>query len=499
MFSPCLLWLTALVGAAVGYPAVPCTSEELFKDGRLTHANPRDVTVTADAFRLFALGDWGVDTLENVAPGQFRDDFDVSKRDMIAGAINRRAAFVNEPPHLLLNVGDSFYTDGVRSTDDPRWNTTLEHVFQKPENVYWYSVMGNHDYYGNEAGLDEAGTYAQIAYTSSNPYHKWCMPSYNYSMTTTVNPTAEKDEAMTIKFIFIDTQSMMLSTGSGCRSSDTDTEPDRSEIFCRGDDVPVFAEQMAWLEQEACGAKDTHDYTVVVAHHPLVSAGYRIRGYDPKITEKYVDSLNVGDTVKKALREKYLYNEAYINNTLNVDLTPLLTKCGVDVYFSGHEHMTQVFVHTDEASGHQIALLSYGDSGKANLGNLLVTEPHATACLLTGQCFASDEAVKAAYGKEWELLFKHYGGAFADVSFRKDGVHVQSVGADGSVIHDVVLFAQAGAKSDDNDDDDSNTNKTLVILLAVACAIAVVLAALAIVLVFRLKEIRNKSQNTSPV
>eukprot|EP00755_Sulcionema_specki_P030704 Sspe_Gene.94981::Locus_67312_Transcript_1_1_Confidence_1.000_Length_1636::g.94981::m.94981/K14379/ACP5; tartrate-resistant acid phosphatase type 5 len=328
----------------------------------------------------------------------------------------------NISPAFVLNVGDSFYTDGIRNTTDGRWNTTFEHVFAKGSEK-WYSVLGNHDWYGNEIFQDDRGTYAQVEYTHSNPYHRWCMPDYNYTLTV-------RASGFTMKIIFIDTQSMLVDTEGGCRDKANPAKVSRREKCCRGVSPNPFAEQLQWLANQACSS--TADWTVVVGHIPLVTAGSRIQGFDKGVTEGWVEHVEASEDVKALLRRKFIYRPSYKDEVMLEAIGPTLQRCNVDVYLSGHEHMTQHYTWGD------MALLGYGDSGKDNLIDYIEKEPSATACRLTGQCFASDAAVKAAWGRDFDLLFKDLGGAFGDIRFTKTEMKVATVSGNGTVIHRMV-------------------------------------------------------------
>ena len=447
----------------VATPEQPCTEMPLFTpDGKLAHAMPRS-SQTHDHIRAFVIGDFGVDTKEN-SKQEWRSDFDVAKRNDAA----RWMGWYSEPqsnalpgnnfkssPDFVVNVGDSFYQDGIRNTTDNRWNTTYEHIFAKPNNIYWYSVLGNHDWYGNEQDEDSSGTISQINYTHENPYNKWCMPDYNYTLTTTVTGSHN----FKVKFVFIDTQSMLLDSEGGCRNASNDFEPSRRRTCCRGEEIPVFNDQIKWIKQQVCN-RDGFQWVVVVGHHPLVSAGLRIRGSDTSITDSWIKTLfasgDVNETVRDRLLSKFIYDPYYLNTTMGVTLTDLLSTCGVDLYLSGHEHMTQVLTHKNKHSGHTMGMFAFGDSGKANLLNALIEEPDSDPCRITGQCFANDETVKNAWGDEWNLHFKDYHGGFADLRIHHNHIVLDTISSDG------VKIDQFTIQKYQNTDNDSCSGASII-------------------------------------
>jgi predicted MPP superfamily phosphohydrolase len=71
---------------------------------------------------------------------------------------------------LVLLLGDSFYPDGVRGVDDPRWRTHFEDVYDAGRlPLPFYAVAGNHDY--------KQRIEAQVAYGYRST--RWRMPARN--------------------------------------------------------------------------------------------------------------------------------------------------------------------------------------------------------------------------------------------------------------------------------------------------------------------------------
>lgn len=80
---------------------------------------------------------------------------------------------------FAVYLGDNFYSDGVTSVDDQKF----EDVFETPYAALGFTfhvVLGNHDYGGNGGGWDPARTDAQVAYTDRS--QKWSMPDQYYSV-----------------------------------------------------------------------------------------------------------------------------------------------------------------------------------------------------------------------------------------------------------------------------------------------------------------------------
>lgn len=70
-----------------------------------------------------------------------------------------------------VTVGDNFYPKGVRSVDDPQFQTAFEHPYGHLGFTF-YPAYGNHDYLGNRE--------AQLAYKSD----AWQMPGRFYKLST---------------------------------------------------------------------------------------------------------------------------------------------------------------------------------------------------------------------------------------------------------------------------------------------------------------------------
>jgi len=88
---------------------------------------------------------------------------------------------------FVVNVGDSFYCDGVGDAGDDRWNTMWRNVYSDSNpardatQVPWYSVYGNHDMGANDhcACVDDTSQCNQVNSGITN----WIMPDVNYRVT----------------------------------------------------------------------------------------------------------------------------------------------------------------------------------------------------------------------------------------------------------------------------------------------------------------------------
>ncbi len=177
-------------------------------------------------FNFLIFGDWGRN-------GE-KDQRDVAAQMAVAAQkLNTK---------FIISVGDNFYEDGVKSVDDPQWQSSFEKVYAAPSlQVPWQVILGNHDYHGN--------CEAQIAYSKISS--RWNMPARYYTRTEMI------DAKNTVEFFYLDTTPM---------------KP--------GDDLVVSlfhlhsqdtSKQIAWLE--AALAASTAQWKIAVGHHPIYSGG----------------------------------------------------------------------------------------------------------------------------------------------------------------------------------------------------------------------------------
>jgi hypothetical protein len=110
---------------------------------------------------LLVFGDWGSGNADQMA---------------VAALLERLC--VERSADAVLSMGDNFYPEGVRSVDDPMWQTRWRDVYSTPclKGVPFYLALGNHDYQG------EGDPGAQIRYSRVEPGH-WVMPARSFTVT----------------------------------------------------------------------------------------------------------------------------------------------------------------------------------------------------------------------------------------------------------------------------------------------------------------------------
>jgi DNA repair exonuclease SbcCD nuclease subunit len=85
------------------------------------------------------------------------------------------AAYHKEHPfNFGLTLGDNFYTRGMESPTDPRWQTQWEQLYG-PMGIKFYATLGNHDWASSDSPA------AEILYSDKSP--DWRLPAPYYTFT----------------------------------------------------------------------------------------------------------------------------------------------------------------------------------------------------------------------------------------------------------------------------------------------------------------------------
>ena len=234
-FLVCVLALSVLAGCATSGNPVGSRLPS-FEAHAADGPAPFDTT----AFNFLVVGDWGRNGFFNqreVARGM--------------GAIGDRIE-----SRFTISTGDNFYTSGVESTDDVKWERSFEDVYTAPAlQSRWYSTLGNHDWQGNVP--------AQIAYTQQSD--RWYMPAQYYAEEMTT------DDSTRVLFVFLDTNPLAYPPeyeGRFDESGDWDPEG-----------------QLAWVERTL--AESNAPWKIVVGHHPIYVGSVRYND-NPRLIDTLV-------------------------------------------------------------------------------------------------------------------------------------------------------------------------------------------------------------------
>jgi hypothetical protein len=183
---------------------------------------------------------------------------------------------------FVLLLGDNLYPSGAESVDDPRWESSFVQPYRTVEAPFW-AVLGNHDYGGNGAGIEEAKAQVEVAYAQKNP--KWHLPGTHWH--SRFGP---------VELFGADTNRSLNPTGTFS-------------------DAQVGQDFDAWLQASQAPWK------VAAGHHPYLSNGPH------------------GNAGGDAEREPF--NAGGVKTFLEGHV------CGkADVYLAGHDHSQQWFSGT---------------------------------------------------------------------------------------------------------------------------------------------------------
>jgi acid phosphatase len=168
------------------------------------------------SLRVLVLGDWGTG-----------EEGQLSLAEAIAETHG------DDPPDLVLTVGDNFYPDGVAGPGDPLWESHFEDVYR---GAFWDSLvfrptLGNHDHYGRPD--------AQIEYSKIS--HRWAMPHRYYAFREQVPGGGS------VLFLALDTDPILERDGTS-------------------------GVQLDWADSVLVNTSD--DWVIAFGHHPVVSGGW---------------------------------------------------------------------------------------------------------------------------------------------------------------------------------------------------------------------------------
>jgi len=123
---------------------------------------------------FLVLGDWGWDHFVHG---------NVEKSDCqkaIGSAMAHKMEELGDV-QFIINVGDSFYPDGLSSPGDPRWTTQWHDRYPGIlRSVPWYSIYGNHDAH-HDPGMCKDADGAQLNKYRNN-LDRLFMPDYNWNI-----------------------------------------------------------------------------------------------------------------------------------------------------------------------------------------------------------------------------------------------------------------------------------------------------------------------------
>eukprot|EP00933_Yihiella_yeosuensis_P035873 TRINITY_DN2950_c2_g1_i3.p1 TRINITY_DN2950_c2_g1~~TRINITY_DN2950_c2_g1_i3.p1 ORF type:complete len:364 (+),score=39.88 TRINITY_DN2950_c2_g1_i3:52-1143(+) len=139
---------------------------------------PRSPPSSSRLGSFLVIGDWG---WHPQVHGNLKSR---TCQQAIADAMASKAKELGDV-QFIINVGDSFYPNGVENRSDPLWDSQWRNVYapalrSKP----WYSVHGNHDYIGDPCLCADPDSWADCAQINRNSddLNYFFMPNYSYTV-----------------------------------------------------------------------------------------------------------------------------------------------------------------------------------------------------------------------------------------------------------------------------------------------------------------------------
>ncbi|KAK9828494.1 hypothetical protein WJX72_000331 [[Myrmecia] bisecta] len=244
--------------------------------------------------KFLVIGDWGRDGAEN--------------QTAVAKAMAKVADRLD--PEFIISTGDNFYEHGLLSTDDPQFKTSFSDVYNAHSlQVPWHVILGNHDYGENEPGYPdklpafcgatnascEFGPLSQLALRLHVRDRRWhCERMFQLTLA-----------GGQVDLFFMDTNPFILDYHLRPWANNTGGIAEQS-----------WESQLLELEYRL--ATSQARWKLFFGHHPVRN------NHLPFNTPELVQHLE-----------------------------PLLTRYGVQAYFSGHEHNMQ-YLHLEGAPTHYV-------------------------------------------------------------------------------------------------------------------------------------------------
>ena len=275
-FAAILLTSALIIGSAIGQTKEQIKALKVEKTTSLRDELPDSLAKKykkKGGLNFLIFGDWGRN-------GYFNQQ-DVADQ---MGYVSEAAGSA-----FIISAGDNFQINGIRSVNDPLWQSTYENVYKHPSlEKDWYVVLGNHDYHGNPQ--------AEVDYTKIS--RRWNMPSRYYA----VHKKLGEKDSTAADFYFLDTPPLQeMYHNNQKQYSDLDQQD--------------TAAQLKWLDSALTASKSR--WKIVVGHHPVYSNG----------------------------------DHGQKDRDIQIDMPARFAKFfashGVDAYFCGHDHDFEYIRQTD--------------------------------------------------------------------------------------------------------------------------------------------------------
>eukprot|EP00754_Rhynchopus_humris_P045805 Rhum_TRINITY_DN5293_c0_g1::Rhum_TRINITY_DN5293_c0_g1_i1::g.16857::m.16857/K14379/ACP5; tartrate-resistant acid phosphatase type 5 len=208
-----------------------------------------------DELVFISFGDWGTGK-------RWSHQLTVAQRLAVVAPLVR-AEFV-------VNLGDSFYPVGVKSVDDPLWESFFEKVYADPylRAIPWHGVLGDHDHQGSVQAILE---YASKGCGGAGST-RWRLPAPYYTFAAPAGRAA----GSRARCLFVMTDSVGMEAGVAAPGMRRRFQENYRHEEYTG--KAAGAAQKAWLSDVLGGADAREaDWVIAVGHRPILTGGQRDR------------------------------------------------------------------------------------------------------------------------------------------------------------------------------------------------------------------------------
>jgi len=139
-----------------------------------TYVKKSDPSTRLGSFII--IGDWGHD------PNSHGDIYSDKCQNTVAASMDAEMSRLGDVK-FVVNVGDSFYPNGVSSKSDGQWDSKWRNVYsQGLRSVPWYSVYGNHDFHKDPGACSDIPADGAQINGNISDLSTFYMPDYSWNI-----------------------------------------------------------------------------------------------------------------------------------------------------------------------------------------------------------------------------------------------------------------------------------------------------------------------------
>eukprot|EP00930_Biecheleria_cincta_P058159 TRINITY_DN44003_c0_g1_i1.p1 TRINITY_DN44003_c0_g1~~TRINITY_DN44003_c0_g1_i1.p1 ORF type:complete len:457 (+),score=58.61 TRINITY_DN44003_c0_g1_i1:19-1389(+) len=153
------------------------TGEGLASDGLAGYGQAGQENSRLGSFLV--IGDWGYDAHVH-GDGHHNAPMGAQCQKAIAQKMHEVMESLGDVK-FVINVGDSFYPNGVKDKSDWQWDAKWRQIYsEKLRSVPWYSVYGNHDYIGDPCACGNGPKQCAQIHNDTSNLDYFYMPDLNW-------------------------------------------------------------------------------------------------------------------------------------------------------------------------------------------------------------------------------------------------------------------------------------------------------------------------------